>query len=494
MSGLDQNGFEKKTLTEIKLEIEDHLRSVFGAFINLLPGSVFATIIGIFAERESLIWDLIEEVYNAMYPTTAEGANLDNAVGFNGITRLGAAKSRVLNFLLFGDDLSTIAAGTQFSVDGNSQAIFQTENTVTLGAGRNDIQRISFSEVPTSGTFSISHLGQTTSPLDKDATAQDVEDALNALSLIDEVEVSGDYATGFVIEFTGNDGLQPMANVTVQSSLAGVSAVDVSVSKEQQGEAQAVVNLVALEDGPVDAPIRTLTVIETPVAGLTRGLNLSATVLGRFVETDSELRVRRRNTLTIAGNATPEAIRSRLSNLPGVLNVFIFENETLVTDLAGRPGKSYEAVVSGGIEADIAKAIWDSKPAGIQTWGNISEQVVDSTGTNRLIRFSRPNDLPIYVSIDLFTDPAQFPANGAGLAQQAIIDWGNRIGIGNSIIVYPQLVAQLNFIPGILDMIIRIDTDPVSTTPEDPALDDNIIVPPDSVAEFSNLNVDINIL
>lgn len=493
MAGLNQSGFEKKTLTEIKLEIEDTLRSVFGAFINLLPGSVFATIIGIFAERESLIWDLIEEVYNAMYPTTAEGVNLDNAVGFNGITRLGAAKSRVSNFLLFGDDTTTVPAGTQFSVDGNAQAIFQTENTVTLGPGRNDIQRISFSEVPDAGTFSISHRGQTTSPINHDATALDVQNALNALSILNAVEVSGDFATGFEIEFTEDAGLQPQPNVTIASTLTGVSAVDVSVSKEQQGEAQATINLSALEDGPVDAPARTLTIIETPVAGLNRGINLENTILGRFVETDSELRVRRRNTLTIAGNATPEAIRSRLSNLAGVLNVFIFENDTLTADGSGRPGKSYEAVVSGGDDDEIAKAIWDSKPAGIQTWGNIVKSVIDSTGTERIMRFSRPNDLPIFVSIDLFTD-ATFPPNGAGLAQNAIIAWGNRIGIGNPVIVYPQLVAQLNSIPGILDMIIRIDTSPVSTTPEAPAVDDNIIVPPDSVAEFSSTNTDINIL
>ena len=103
MAGLTPNGFEKKTLAEIKSELEDAFRAVFGIFINLLPGSVLATIIGIFAERESLIWDLAEDVYNSQYPDSADGVNLDNVVAINGITRLAATKSGQPNGLLFGD-------------------------------------------------------------------------------------------------------------------------------------------------------------------------------------------------------------------------------------------------------------------------------------------------------------------------------------------------------------------------------------------------------
>ena len=57
MAGLTSEGFVKKTLSEIKVEIEDSLRSGIGAFINLLPSSVFSLIVGIFAEREAAIWD-----------------------------------------------------------------------------------------------------------------------------------------------------------------------------------------------------------------------------------------------------------------------------------------------------------------------------------------------------------------------------------------------------------------------------------------------------
>src|SRR5690606_37355383 len=231
-----------------------------------------------------------------------------------------------------------------------------------------------------------------------------------------------------------------------------------------------------------------LTVIETPVSGLDRGDNQNSTILGRLIETDAELRIRRANTLTVGRNSTPDAIRSKLLNVEGVTDAFVFENLTLITDGGGRPGKSYEAVVAGGDDQDVADIIWASKPAGMQTWGDEIETVLDSLGVERTVRFSRPGDVPIFVSIDLTVDDDLFPENGAALAQTAIVTWGNTLGIGKDVIVYPQLVAQLNLIPGILDMIIRIDTSAVSTTPNDPALDDNISIDASENSEFSNLN------
>jgi hypothetical protein len=137
--------------------------------------------------------------------------------------------------------------------------------------------------------------------------------------------------------------------------------------------------------------------------------------------------------------------------------------------------------------------IWLAKPAGIETDGAISVNVIDSQGETRVVKFSRPTAVPIYVSIDLDVD-ITFPDNGAALAQAAIIAWGNSLGIGQDVIVFPRLVAQLNSIPGILDMVIRIDDAPVSTTPGAPAVDGNVIIAIDSVATFSEANTDINVI
>ena len=494
MAGLTDNGFEKKTLLEIKTELEDDFKGVFGMFINLLPGSIFSLLIGIYAERESSLWDIMQEVYYAMYPNTAAGANLDNAVAFNGVIRLNAKPSTIPSQLFFGDVGSVLPANSVVSVDGNSGIKFRTDNDITLVAGQNAIKTLDFSATPDAGSFTLSFRGQVTASIPYNATTAAIKAALEALSTVTSVDVTGSFAAGFSIEFTGDDGLQPQPDLISDSALTNSGdVVDTTDGEDQVGIAQGSVNLTSTVDGPVNAPLTTLTVIDTPVSGIARTINMEPTVLGRNIETDAELRLRRENTLTISGNATLEAIRSKLLNLPGVTSVGPFENDSMNTDPSGRPAKSYEMVVGGGDEDVIALTLWQSKPAGIQTWGDVIKTVVDSGGTNRTIRFSRPGTVPIYVSLDISKD-STFPANGAALVQSAVIAWGNAIGVGTDVIVYPRLIASLNGIPGITDVVVRIGVAPVSTTPGSPAVDDNIVIAPEDVAEFTQVNTNVNIL
>lgn len=85
--------------------------------------------------------------------------------------------------------------------------------------------------------------------------------------------------------------------------------------------------------GPIPAPVGSLTEILTPIAGWAALTNFKAGNTGRFIETDAELRLRRNLSLKIAGNATVEAIRSKLlQNVPGVTSVTIFENVTMTQE------------------------------------------------------------------------------------------------------------------------------------------------------------------
>lgn len=494
MPGLTSTGFEKKTLAEIKVEVEAAFRGVFGIFINLLPGSVFATIIGIFAEREAELWDVAEEVYNSQYPDTAEGNNLDNAVGFNGITRLQATESIQRDQFLFGDVGTVVPPGTTLAVDGNPQAQFLTQNSVTLVAGANSKQLIAFSAVPDAGTFRVTHRGVQSAAIAYNALAAAVQIALRAVPFMEEVLVTGNFTAGFEVEFAGLQGLQPQDDLVVVSALTQTATpVTMTVTETQVGEEQGKTDCIADLTGPIDAPIGTLTEIVTPVSGLNGTLNMTETTLGRNRETDAELRIRRRNTITVAGNASVEAIRSRLLNLEGVRNVFIFENETLVIDGDSRPGKSYEVVIDGGDDDEIASAIWLSKPAGIQTFGSTEVAVIDTQGVSRAIFFSRPDDIRIYLSLDITKD-STFPSDGSALARAALLAWVASIGIGTDVVVYPRLVAQLDFIPGILDLKIRINTTAVNTTPGATAVDDNVAIAAFEVASLANADLNINIL
>lgn len=61
-----------------------------------------------------------------------------------------------------------------------------------------------------------------------------------------------------------------------------------------------------------------------------------------------------------------------------------------------------------------------------------------------------------------------YPADGDNQIKAALVAWGNALGAGQDVIVYPALVGQLLVVPGITDMTVMIGTAPA------PTLDDNI--------------------
>lgn len=494
--GLSMNGLEVKRLADIKPEIEGVLRQRLGNSINLLPETVFGQIVGIFSDREAEIWELVEDVYHSQFPDDAEGASLDNAVAFTGIKRLEATKSLQKNQILFGTTGTLIPINTQLSVNGNPNSKFKTKNSITLVSGQNAIQIITFGNVPNAGSFTLKFKGLETALILSSATASLVQSALNTLSNLSGVVVTGSFTLGFLITFASDDGLQVQPLLSAGSNTLNNSSVPtaLSISQTQFGVPQGQVDLEALDFGPVDAPVGTLTVIDTPVAGLTRVTNNEPTIIGRNRETDTELKSRREETLSIGGNSTIEAIRAKLKNLEGVLDAYIFENETLLSDLAGRPGKSYECVVDGGNLDVIANTVWRSKPGGIQTVGTINQNIIDSQGVTRTVHFSRPTPVPIFISLDLTVNLALFPQSGAQKVKDLIVAWGSALGIGANVVVYPQLIAQLATVLGILDVRVRINTSAVSNTPNAPAVDDNIIIQPFQVASFAAINTGVNVL
>lgn len=489
MAGLTSTGFTRKILSEIKKEIEDTLRSTLGAGINVTPPSVIGTLIGAIAEREDLLWQEMENVYNSQYPGTAVGTSLDNVVALTGISRLAATKSVQYNLHLFGTAGTVVPAGTIVSVSGNPQARFITDNSATLVAGVDEVQTLSFSATPDGGSFKLKYEEEETGLINQTATASTVQTALNALNKLSGVIVTGSFGSGFTITFAGNDGKidHPILEVTSNTLLIGITAVTTSVVQTTQGVPQATVNCTAETAGEVEAIENTLTVIETPIAGLDRVRNMEDAIVGRNLETDNELRIRREQTLQVAGAGTLDAIRSSLLNLVGVTSVLMFENKTLVTDIDGRPGKSYEAVVQGGLPADITQKVWDTKPAGIETFGNQTGIATDSQNIPQTVKWSRPTEVNIWVELDV-TDGAGFPLNGATLIRDAIIEHINGLGIGQDIIVVPKLLCAIGDIAGIEDVVVRIGTS------ASPTLDNNIPIAPAQIAVTDSSKITVTIL
>lgn len=122
----------------------------------------------------------------------------------------------------------------------------------------------------------------------------------------------------------------------------------------------------------------------------------------------------------------------------------------------GRPPKSFETVVEGGSDAAVALKIWQLKPAGIQTFGNTQVAIIDSQGNTQQIFFSRATPIYIWVTVTLVLNPQEtFPSNGLQQVANAILAYGDSLGIGVDVF-FQRVQAAIFSVPGIASANVQL--------------------------------------
>jgi hypothetical protein len=163
-----------------------------------------------------------------------------------------------------------------------------------------------------------------------------------------------------------------------------------------------------------------------------------------------------------------------------------------ITISFGRPGKSFEIVAAGGTNATIAQTILASKPAGIQTYGNTTVQVFDVYGNPYNISFSRPTEVPFYVTITMVTDYTsanpKFNPNTISTIQQDIVALGNGVGIGGLVIGFGTdgLIGAFNSVLGIVSYTMTFGRSP------NPTQNINVQMQPEEQPNFESFNIAVS--
>ena len=176
-------------------------------------------------------------------------------------------------------------------------------------AGRNEIQSFSFSAVPDNGTFRLSFKGQETVNYAFNDSLEQLQAALDNLSTTKQLVVTGDFSTGFTIEFTGGylqDGNQEqplidavtnwLYNSGLLVSINGSSIAPISAHRVQSGKKPASnlyngtslldITITSLQVGEQPGPDRLFEVENSAllisgngrVEGFTEGFNLASSV------------------------------------------------------------------------------------------------------------------------------------------------------------------------------------------------------------------------
>ncbi len=311
----------------------------------------------------------------------------------------------------------------------------------------------------------------------------------NARVLTNNFRIPATASVANNVTFTGTAGVTIPAGtqVSVQGSPGSIfqTVQDLVIS----GGGTVTGALVCTADGPVIAPATKLSVIVTAVTGLTSVSNPTDAELGTLVETDAAFRIRSAQELNTSGTGTYSGLLQFVQKVANVSQVFLFINDTDVTDASGLLPHSVQLIVVGGVDQDILNAIFAAKGAGIQTNGTVSGTVTDSQGTAHTVAFSRLTQLPIYmaVSITANVNPALgpvYPGNGDDLVAAAILDFG-ALYLPGQTVVTTGFFTPINTIPGVLGATILVGTSypPVSAA--------NISVPVGSIAQFLAANLTV---
>jgi len=508
--GITDDGFKRKRLEDIQTETAEDFAGFFGDEFDLDPRTPEGQIKALLDERFAVLWEALEAKYFAGYPRSATGVNKDRAVSLVGLGREGALASVVTRGVAYGVLGTVLDAATPIviSVQGNPNSRFRlNESSVISIPAVDEIQKIDFDQDPTSGDFKLTFDGQTTAVINFNDNAAAIQVKLETLSNIGagNILVAGSItqATGLTITFQNSLGSQNVTLLTVTDNnldAGGAVAITPSVDTEGSKAKSPELTLTAENTGPTAAPTGTLTVIETPVVGLEDFTNLEDALLGNNQETDAELELRRVQEVQIAGAATPDAIRADILQLQDVTAVVVFFNNSDIVDLDGRPPKSVDIVVEGGDEDQIADAIFATVAAGIGYFGAITKNVTDSQGFLQTIKFSRPDEINIWVELDITIDPSTFPQDqtlttptdkGVQDIKDAILAYGEALEIGNDVVVYgssPSLSCSFQEVPGILGFTLRVGKTASPTT------DDNVVISPREIAKFLDSRITVVIV
>lgn len=475
--GLTAQGFVRKRLDDIKTELEQAVLDEFGE-VNTDPDSVFGQLIGIFSNIIADLWQEMENTYQSQYPATADGVSLDNAVDLVGIRRLEATKSRVLASIT-GDQSTLIPAGSQVAVAETGE-LFENPEDGIITRSNAQILIIEVTTVTDSTDYTVVINGNSIT-YNSGVAATNLTIAAGLVSAINgetEPVTANDLGSGVFDITTDQDDLG--FNGSVGTGLTITSRTSPLLFE-------------AVETGPITVLSGTFTEIVTPVSGWDSVSNIEDGVAGRDLETDQELRIRRLNSIRVLGAGSVEAIQARLrQEVQDVLNALVFENREPF-EVNGRPAHSFETVVQGGDDTEIAEKIWELKPAGIQTTGNVNVLITDSNGDSQSIFFSRPEPVYVHVQVDLTVISGEFAADGADAVAAAILAFGQSYNVGEDIL-YQEFTQPIYDIGGISLIDLELATSATAGGTPGAFAAANVTISEVEIGDFDLTRITVNIL
>lgn len=138
MTQLTSQGFTRTRLDERLTALQEAMRAIFGPTLNLDPDTMDGQALGVFAESQSNLDQLAEDVYHSFNPQSATGVALSRLVQLNGIRRIEGTYSTV-TLRCVGSQGTAIPAGSLVKSTATNATFETTEEAIISASGEIDI-------------------------------------------------------------------------------------------------------------------------------------------------------------------------------------------------------------------------------------------------------------------------------------------------------------------------------------------------------------------
>lgn len=426
--GLTPTGPNIKRLDVILDDLHSNLSKRWGVNTKQNPESLLNHLLTNFADAIAELWEFGEDVYYSQYPSSAEGASLDNAAQYGGSTRETAAKS-YYPIHCTGLDGTVLAAGTMISSTTNPATQLALSDARMITRSSFNRAEIKIASLGAGSIYTVAINGAVFSYAPKETDAVSI---LNGLAETVRAE-------GF---FVFVDDEEELLKIEAED----VTSANVLVLSENLTTATitTILTFGTVETGNILIPEGVITNIVKADAGLLGVVNRCTYIAGRDEESDIEFRQSYADKIFNRSSMMLESIRSTiLNNVQGVVSVAPYENASHVWDEYGRPPHSIEIVVDGGDSAEIAMQILDKKAGGINTYGDTEVIVPGRYDEDIPIRFSRPTMIYIWFHLGITLSKTEaIPPNYVDLLRGVILENMDALDAGKDV-VPQQFMSQL---------------------------------------------------
>lgn len=153
-----------------------------------------------------------------------------------------------------------------------------------------------------------------------------------------------------------------------------------------------------------------------------------ANEVGVDEETDAELKIRRRQSVSISSFGYLNGLQAALLQLDGVNDAKVYENYTDTLDANSIPPHSIWVVMDGGSTEEIADTIYGRKCPGTNMKGSITYTITTPAQTQFVAKWDNATIAPLYIKFDIKPVEASITFNQVAIKEYIESNLSYRIG------------------------------------------------------------------